>query len=85
MELTASEVSERNLKTIHENHHLLTNLHRVEKELFSSQSECQQQSDEIHSLREKNKSFHQQQLAAEKKATELLTLNAKLQVNVNFL
>lgn len=81
VEITSSEISERNLKTIHENHHLLTNLHRIEKELQCSQQECYHLQEDMNLLREKNKIFHQSHLSAEKKSTELLTLNAKLQVS----
>jgi hypothetical protein len=81
--MNASEVVERNMKTTHENHHLLTNLHRLENELTAAKNETLLYQQEISTLRDKCKSFHTNQLSSEKKATEMLSLNSKLQVSLN--
>lgn len=70
---------ERNVKTAHENHHLLTTVHRLENEIKNYQAEINVLQMEIQNLREKMKQFHNMQLSAERKSTELLSLNNKLQ------
>ena len=79
--LNASEAVERNMKQSHENHHLLTTVHRLENEIKNYQSDCHILQLEINSLREKMKEFHNLQLQAERKSTELLSTNNKLQGN----
>lgn len=77
--MNASEAVERNVKTAHENHHLLTAVHRLENEIKNYQIEIQTNQTEMTNLREKMKQFHHHQLTAERKATELLSVNSKLQ------
>jgi hypothetical protein len=70
---------ERNMKQSHENHSLMITIHRHENEMKNYQSEIHLLNLEIQSLREKMKEFHNLQLTAERKSTELLSSNNKLQ------
>jgi hypothetical protein len=77
--MNASEAVERNMKQSHENHSLMITIHRHENEMKNYQSEIHLLNLEIQSLREKMKEFHNLQLIAERKSTELLSSNNKLQ------
>lgn len=82
MALTASEITERNLKSTHEKQNLLQELHNAEVELHSSKLESQRLREEINSLRDKLKQFHTNKLSSDKRATELLAVNAKLEASL---
>lgn len=80
--LTASEVSDRQVKSTHERQHLLQDIYRMETELESSRGEVDRLKNEILTLRDKLKSFHQQKLNADKRSTELLAMNSKLEASL---
>ncbi len=78
--LTASEVADRQVKTSHERQNLLQEIYRKDTELESIKGEVVRQRDELVSVRDKLKNFHSQKLAADKRSTELLAANSKLEV-----
>jgi hypothetical protein len=77
--MNASETVERNTKVLHENHQLLMTINSKENEIKSLQSELSIYQSDKYNLMNKVKEFHNNQLISERKATELLSLNNKLQ------
>ncbi len=79
--LTASEATERAMKTIHNRDLLVRDVHRAESDMITAKNDIVKLKDELALERQKYRQLHVEKLGCERAAAECVAVNARAEAN----